>query len=285
MPGMSVIIPASNEEAYIGRCLDFLLASNPKPGAGSGSIPLPMPVEVIVVANACSDATAEVAGERAGAFRRMGWDFRVLDLAKGGKPNALNAGDKAAKFDNRVYLDADVTLSPKLLDQIGRALEVKRPAYVSGRCVIAPAKSLVTKLYAKTYAYVPFMRTGVPGCGLFAVNAAGRRRWKQFPDIISDDTFVRLIFSPQERIGVNAPYRWPLVEGWDALVRVRARQNKGVREVFERFPQLKKNDDKPRMTLLDKLMLFARNPLGFGVYAGVAMAARKRRATEWSRGR
>ena len=44
MPGLSVIIPASNEAALIGRCLEAMLASDPKPGAGSGSLPLPMPL-------------------------------------------------------------------------------------------------------------------------------------------------------------------------------------------------------------------------------------------------
>ncbi len=282
---MTVIVPASNEAALIGRCLEAMLASEPKPGAGSGSIPLPVPVEVIVVANGCRDDTVEVAGRRAGGFRAMGWDFRVLDLSKGGKINALNAGDKAAKFGNRVYLDADVRLSPPLLNQIGRAMQTERAAYISGKCELAPAKSLVTKLYGATYRNVPFMRSGVPGCGLFAVNAAGRRRWKQFPEIISDDTFVRLIFSPKERIGVAAPYSWPLVEGWHNLVRVRARQDKGVREVLERFPQLARNDDKPALGALGKVLLMLRNPAGFAVYAGVALAAKGRRETEWSRGR
>ncbi len=47
---LSVILPASNEEAWIGPCLSALLASDPVPGGA----------EVIVVANGCRDATAEM---------------------------------------------------------------------------------------------------------------------------------------------------------------------------------------------------------------------------------
>ena len=286
MPGLSVIIPASNEAALIGRCLEAILASDPKPGAGSGSLPLPMPIEVIVVANGCDDDTAGVARGYAGAFRAMGWDFEVLDLARGGKMAALGAGDAAAKFGARAYLDADVVVSKPLLDQVGRALETKRAAYVSGQVRIAPPQTAVSRHYARLYARVPFMRHGVPGCGFFAVNEEGRKRWRRWPDIISDDTFVRLLFRPEERIGVAATYSWPIVEGFDNLVRVRARQDEGVREVRRNFPQLQKNDDKPRLGLVGMIGLALSDPVGFAVYAAVALKVKfGRHEAGWSRGR
>ena len=285
---MTVIVPASNEAALIGRCLEAMLASEPKPGAGSGSIPLPVPVEVIVAANGCEDATAATARAYAPAFERMGWDFRVLELGRVGKMGALNAADAEARFGSRVYVDADVVVSPPLLDQIGRVLRIARPAYASGRVRIAPMRDGISRLYAKTYERVPFMAEGVPGCGFFAVNAAGRRRWQAWPDIISDDTFARLSFTPQERVGVTASYEWPLVEGWGNLVRVRARQDAGVREVRRLFPELLKNDDNPKIGIIGKLALFLRNPPSFLTYAAVKTAAklRGRKARgEWVRGR
>lgn len=286
MPGLSIIIPASNEAALIGRCLRAVLKSDPKPGAGSGSIPLPLPVEVIVVANGCTDDTAAEARKFSRDFRAMGWDFQVIELPRGGKMGALNAGDRAAKHASRAYLDADVVVSEKLLDQVGRALQVRRPAYVSGRVRIEAPNNFISKAYARAYRRVPFMTNGVPGCGFFAVNGEGRRRWRGFPDIISDDTFVRLLFTPQERVGVGAHYDWPVVEGWSNLVQVRARQNEGVREVRQKYPSLMKNDDKPRMRLIDKVMLGLRSPLGFAVYVGVAIAARRNGGTGgWARGR
>lgn len=285
MPGMSVVVPAANEAGHIGACLEALLASDPKPGAGSGSIALPLPVEVIVVANGCRDDTAAIARQYARPFRSMGWGFEVLELGAVGKPGALNAGDRQAKFGARVYLDADVVVSPPLLDQVGRALQLRRPAFVSGRVRIAPPKSIISKLYAALYARVPFMVCGVPGCGLFAVNEPGRQRWRDWPGIISDDTFARLLFTPQERVGVDAEYQWPIVEGFSNLVTVRARQNAGVREVLGKYPELKRNDDKPRLGLGGIAALALANPPGFAVYAGVALATKFRRQDGWSRGR
>ena len=113
---LSVIVPASNEEAYIGPCLTALFASTPVPGGA----------EVIVVANGCRDATAARARAMEAAARAAGWGFLVLDLAQGGKPNALNAGDAAATGDLRAYLDADVIVTPLVMAQLVQALAMRR---------------------------------------------------------------------------------------------------------------------------------------------------------------
>ncbi|MCW1955164.1 glycosyltransferase [uncultured Lentibacter sp.] len=286
MAGLSVILPACNEAEEIGACLETLLGSSPKPGYGSGSIPVPMPIEVIVIANGCTDATAEIARGYAPHFKRMGWDFEVLERPEGGKMAALNAGEAVARHRARAYLDADVRLGKPLLDQLARVLQTDKPVYASGLCQIAPPASFATRAYARLYARVPFMTKGVPGCGLFGVSAAGRRRWGQFPDIISDDTFVRLSFAPCERLKLNSAYVWPLVEGFGRLVRVRKRQNAGVAEIAARFPELAANDDKPRLGWVAIAVLALREPVGFVVYGAVALLTRLGPAPkDWSRGR
>ena len=78
---LSVIIPASNEETFIGPCLAALLASEP------------VEAEVIVVANGCRDRTAHVARGFIALAAARGWRMVVLELAQGSKPAALNAGD------------------------------------------------------------------------------------------------------------------------------------------------------------------------------------------------
>ena len=247
---LSVIIPANNEEALLGTCLESLLASEPPACC----------VEIVVVANGCNDNTAGIAREFQTRVEARGWKMQVLDLTKGGKIRALNAGDAVASLPWRAYLDADVTVSPTLLDQLCRALDGPKARYASGN---------------------------------LRITAEG---WVQFPDIISDDTFVRLLFRQEERIAVKARYNWPLVEGFGNLVRVRRRQDRGVRQVAALYPELCKNDEKSVLGISGKLALLARNPVGFTMYSSVALAVRlgdtnsglagvNANLPDWSRGR
>ncbi|WP_188790981.1 glycosyltransferase [Salipiger pallidus] len=273
---VSVILPANNEAELIGGCLRAL---------GRSAWNDPSPVQVIVVANGCQDDTADRARAEIAAFADRGWRLQVIDRPEGGKLAALDAGDAVAAAPVRVYLDADVTVSPALLSQLHTALSTEAPRYASGTVRIT-ARGPVSRAYAAVWRRVPFMASGVPGCGIFAVNAAGRARWGAFPEIISDDTFVRLNFAPEERIRVPATYDWPIAEGFANLVKVRGRQDRGVHEIEQRFPELLGNDDKPAFPLGAKLALALRNPLAFAVYSGVAFAVRRRPAgADWSRSR
>ncbi len=273
---LSVIIPAHNEAAWLGRCLAALLAQD----ASAAS------VEVLVVANACSDETVAVAQGFVARMEARGWAMRVLDLAEGGKLNALNAGDGAAAGRSRVYLDADIACDPGLLGQIATALATEAPRYATGTLSVAPARSWVTRQYARVWTRLPFVQGGAVGAGLFAVNPAGRARWGTFPAIISDDTFVRLQFRPDERIEVPARYHWPMVEGLSNLVRVRQRQDAGVQELHRLYPDLMRNEAKAPLTAGTLIGIAARGPLSFLVYLLVHVAVRLRpKATGWARGR
>lgn len=277
---VSVILPAHDEAAYIGDCLAALLASDAPAHAWS--------VEVIVIANGCTDDTASIARGFVPQASARGWRLCVLDLPEGGKLNALNQGEAAAAGATRIYLDADVIVSPPLIAQIVAALDVGAPRYASGQPRLAPARSPVTAAYGRFWVTLPFVTTGVPGFGLFAVNAAGRARWNAFPNIISDDTFVRLQFKPSERVRVGASYSWPMVEGFRNLVRVRRRQNDGVDEIAAKAPRLLANDDKVRIGLGGVLLRALRDPLGFVTYAAVSLAVRSnyaRSSSSWARGR
>lgn len=273
---LSVIIPASNEAALIGRCLIALFASPPPEGGG----------EAVVVANGCRDDTAARARAMTQVAAARGWGLSVLDLAEGGKPLALNAGDRDARGEMRAYLDADVVVSPGLMAQLVAALSGEAAGYATGTARIPRAASLLTRAYARFWQHLPFAAgTVAPGYGLFAVNAAGRRRWGSFPAIISDDTFVRLQFSPAERVQVSARYDWPMIEGFAPLVRVRRRQDAGVAEVDRLYPGLLAREAKPVLTLGRLALLALRDPAGFAAYAAVSAAVRLQRGTGWARGR
>ncbi|WP_339638995.1 glycosyltransferase family 2 protein [uncultured Sulfitobacter sp.] len=275
--GVSVLIPAHNEADWLPACLDALCAADPVAG----------PVEVIVVANGCTDHTAELARGKDPAFEARGWALQVLELAQGSKLGALNAGEAAARGAVLVYLDADVLISPPLLAQLAEALVEDAPRYASGMPEVTTSGDWVTRHYTRFWQTTGFMTHGVPGFGVFAMNRAGRARWGEWPDIISDDTFARLNFRPEERIAVPAPYAWPMIEGFAPLVRVRRRQDVGVAEVEQLFPDLMRNDDAH-----DQMRPFWRralaDPLGALVFVAVRLTIHApvfRSANRWVRGR
>lgn len=276
-PGLTIIIPANNEEAYLANCLTALMASEPTNSE----------VQVLVVANACTDKTVDVARSFESAAIPIGWSLQIVDLVQPGKLNALNVGDDLASGELRIYLDADVLVSPGLVRMVVAELSAtSAPRYVSGSPRISEAQSAVTRAYAKFWTLLPFARSEAPGFGVFAVNAAGRARWGRFPDIISDDTYVRLLFAPHERRGVKATYEWPMVEGFQKLVRVRRRQDQGVKEVALKWPELMRNGGASAPSLSQLLVMALKEPLGFLAYSAVAIAVRSRQAsTDWTRGR
>lgn len=273
---MSIIVAACNEEGYIGDCLGSLLKQNDTGGA----------VEIIVSANGCTDRTVEIVQNTEEQITARGWHLVLLDSAEPGKLNALRRAEAAAVGDILIYLDADVTCDPDLLGQLYRALSGQEAIYATGRLQVSRAKSWITRQYADLWLRLPFIKGGAVGAGLFAVNRAGRMRWGAFPDIISDDTFVRLQFAPSERREVSAAYYWPMVEGFRNLVRVRRRQNAGVSEVYSRYPNLQENEGKSSIGVKDLIGLLVAAPVGFVVYGLVHVAVRLQRAgSDWTRGR
>lgn len=273
-----VIIPANNEGAYIEACLSALLAQDAAAGL----------VQVIVAANACTDDTVARAEAFAPQFAARGWALICLDLPEPGKIQALNRAEAALPDPAvaRAYLDADVICAPALIGQIRAALESPAPRYATGTLAVARARSWITRAYAAVWRRTPFVRSGAVGAGFFAVNGAGRARWGAFPEIISDDTFVRLQFAPEERVETPARYHWPMVEGLGALIRVRRRQDAGVAQIAARWPALLANEGKGRWARADLLRTALRHPVGMAVYLTVHVAVRLRRpAAEWSRGR
>lgn len=272
-----IIVAANNEEGYIGPCLDALLAQD----AAAGTM------EVIVAANACTDATLAEAGARGDAFAARGSRLVLLKIAEPGKLNALNRAEALAPPGApRAFLDADVLCDPALIGQIRAALAPARPLYATGTLQIRPARSAFTRAYARLWRRLPFVEGGAVGAGFFALNAQGRARWGAFPAIISDDTFVRLNFTAEERIEVPARYHWPMVEGFARLVKVRRRQDAGVDELKRLYPGLIENEAKARLTRGRLLRLALTRPVDLAAYMAVHLAVRRAPpAADWSRGR
>lgn len=274
-----IIIPASNEETYIRDCLEAV-AGQQCDGA----------FLTIVSANACTDGTVERARSCSDLFSGNGHELVVLSSSTPGKVPALNRAEEAIPPQlqtlPRLFLDADVTCEPDLFAQILAHLETSQPRFATGKITVTEAKSAFTRAYARLWCQLPFVTEGVTGAGLFAVNAAGRKRWEEFPRIISDDTFVRLNFSPDERVEVSARYYWPMVEGLRALIKVRRRQDKGVQEVYACYPHLIENEGKKKVETRKLLRLALTMPISFFAYFLVHVLTRLGYSSEgWSRGR
>ncbi len=98
MDGLSIVIPAWNEEDRLAKTLDRYVPALEQQGT---------PYEIIVVADGAGDGTADVAR----AYSERG--VRVLQFpTKLGKGGAVLAGLKETRYDYVGYLDADGPISP-----------------------------------------------------------------------------------------------------------------------------------------------------------------------------
>jgi glycosyltransferase involved in cell wall biosynthesis len=94
---VSVIVPAHNEERWIGDCLDSLARQ---------SYP---DLEVIVVDDSSTDRTGEIA-------RASG--VKVLRVKRAGAGGARNAGARIATGEILAFLDADEIFDPDFLERL-----------------------------------------------------------------------------------------------------------------------------------------------------------------------
>jgi Glycosyl transferase family 2 len=268
---VSVIIPASDEEYVIARCLQALTA-----GAEPGEL------EILVVCNGCSDHTAAVA--------RAAGDAVVLELPVASKSAALNAGDAAATRFPRFYVDADVELSIAAVRAVARTLG-EGPFL----CVAPEPRFELTgrpwtvRQFYDTWQLLPYLNTGVVGTGVYALSEAGRARFGTFPDLTADDQFVLQQFGLDERLtlpghyfSVHPPTRL------SGLVKIRTRAYRGNAELA-RSGLARYSPVGGSARTLAKLVRRPRNVAPVATYVGVNLAAKLRarlsRDVRWERDR
>lgn len=115
-PRISVVIPAYNEENFIGNTLENVKATVAEYVDSTGN-----EVEILVVDNNSSDRTGEIA-EAQGA--------RVIFEPKNQIAAARNAGGKAAQGEIVAFLDADDHMSSNLLCLVDKVMASDR--YIGG---------------------------------------------------------------------------------------------------------------------------------------------------------
>ena len=260
---LSIIIPAELEQSSLNRCLTSLIASDSTF----------CPIEIIVVA--CENIGEEtVAFEKKAAAR--GWRLQVLKIDKYDRIGALNAGDSAAKWPWRAYISDSVAVSPKLLDQLCRALDGPKARYVFGS-VGFKTRGLISRTYVKTYQQISDILPFMQGRELYAVNAAGRARWGQFPDAVSDELYVKLLFNCNEVTILNDPVSSASVKGPHSLAQTKLQHETEIRTIINNCPDfIKDNRSKLTLSLSEMITVGINNPRGFLLYLGLDFVAKLR---------
>jgi glycosyltransferase involved in cell wall biosynthesis len=111
---ISFIVPAHNEEAWIGRCLSAIYDAMKL---------VHEPYEVIVVDDASTDATAAIAQQQGARVIRV--EHRMISATR-------NSGAREARGDILVFVDADTLVNALVLQSILRGI---RKGAIGGGCV------------------------------------------------------------------------------------------------------------------------------------------------------
>jgi len=218
-PGVSIVVPAYNEELGIAASVRSLSASD---------YPL---FEVIVVDDGSTDATSDVVGSLALP------DVRLIRQDNAGKPAALNTGIAAAQYDVLVLVDGDTVFEPDALKALVAPLEDPVVGAVSGNTKVGNRGGLLGRwqhieyvigfnLDRRMFDVLQCMPT-VPG----AIGAFRRSTLEQVGGV-SDETLAedtdltmaicragwRVVYAPDARAWTEAPaslgqlwrqrYRW-----------------------------------------------------------------------------
>jgi glycosyltransferase involved in cell wall biosynthesis len=136
---LSVVIPAYNEEALLGRCLASVVEQVEQTG---------IEAEIIVVNNASTDRTPAIAASFPGV--------KVVDEPRKGLVQARQAGFVAATGDLIANLDADTRLFPGWMARVyARFRRDPRLVALSGPCVYddlsASGRAMVRLFYGLAY--------------------------------------------------------------------------------------------------------------------------------------
>ena len=222
---IAIVIPARNESSVIARTLRAITAGVE-----------PSQLDVIVVCNGCTDDTAAIA-------RKFGPPVRVVETDIGSKTHALNLGDQTTYYFPRIYIDADVLIDYDAIHALASRLEQGDVLAVAPLALVdLNGCSWFIRAYYDIRSRLPSAHTGIGGSGVYALSLEGRRRFGPFPDVTSDDGYVRIQFKREERetlASVNSIVFAPRTIR--DLINIRTRARYGTMELAQRFPELWRN--------------------------------------------
>jgi glycosyltransferase involved in cell wall biosynthesis len=208
---ISIVIPAHDEEAVIARLLGSLRDRSEDD-------------EIIVVCDGCSDRTAEIARSFAGV--------EVLEQARGGKPSALNTGDRRATRFPRFFVDADIVVTATALHEVAKLMTDGIEAGAPRCQVDLRLSSWTVRRFYDIWTRLPYFTEGILGSGVVGLSARGRGRFSEFPPVIDDDEFVRRLFGVDERVRRTAGSFTVTAPAWVyPLIRIKTRSRLGIMQL------------------------------------------------------
>jgi glycosyltransferase involved in cell wall biosynthesis len=256
---VSIIVPAHNEAAVIGRLLRGLLA-----GAQPGEF------DIVVVPNGCTDDTATVA-------QRHGPDVHVIESPVASKHAALRLGDEHAKGFPRLYVDADVELSAAAVRALAAALQTTGVLAAGPERVVDRSHSAwPVRWYYDVWDLLPTVRSGLYGRGVIAVSEEGFARIAAMPEVMGDDLAASVAFADAEkRIVPAAPVVVHAPRTLGDLIRRRVRSQSVVTQLATVTPAAAQ----ARTSVRDLFGMLRSRPLlapKLAVFLAVTLVARRR---------
>lgn len=161
MKTLTVVVPAYNAAAYLGRCVDSLLTGDED-------------VEILLVDDGSTDATGTLADSYAGRFPGL---VRAIHQENGGHGAAINTGVEQAAGRYVKIVDADDWLDA---DAFGRVLDTLRHLVATGQSVDAIVANYVYEKVGKRRKTAVHYRGVLPVDTVFGWDDVGQFGTKQY---------------------------------------------------------------------------------------------------------
>lgn len=241
-----MIIPAHNEAKNLSRLLPLLENDHT--------------LEIIVVCNACTDGSEEICS--------LFPNVKLLSTTVPSKINALNSGDCNAKYFPRFYMDADIIISSEDIHKTAlKMTKCNALACAPKLTVDFNKRPFLIKNYYKVWLSTPYCKKGMIGSGIYGISEEGRKRFKNFPQIISDDGFIRLLFNKSERV-IDHNSTFIIQAPWNLknLFKIKIRSHLGNFELNDKYPELRNNENTNNKRFLLKELIRPWKTLNILIY-------------------
>jgi len=173
----AIIIAAYNEESSIDQLLTNL-------GGGKSNL-----FQIVVMCNGCTDNTEKT-------IRTQFPDVYLGALQEASKSLAIRAAETLDIGFPRLYLDADIGLSEKQAESLFNAVKADNQVglFVPASKTDTKSSSYLVDQYYQAWYSTSFVKEQGFGCGCYIINQSSREAFGLWPELISDDGFLRAIF-------------------------------------------------------------------------------------------